>query len=54
MNSRGYGPAVLDKSSTNYNAIRGREQMLIIMEAHNAQAVRLAILLMELDITILR
>lgn len=29
MNSQGYGQAVLDKSSTSYDAIRGREQMLI-------------------------
>ncbi len=29
MNDNGFGPAVLDKSSTNYNAIRGREQLLI-------------------------
>ena len=29
MNDKGFGPAVLDKSSTNYDAIRGREQMLI-------------------------
>lgn len=29
MNGKGFGPAVLDKSSTNYNSIRGREQMLI-------------------------
>ena len=29
MNSKGYGPAVLDKTSSDYNAIRGREQMLI-------------------------
>lgn len=29
MNAKGYGPAVLDKSSSNYQAIRGREQMLI-------------------------
>jgi hypothetical protein len=29
MNKEGYGPAVLDKSSTNTNAIRGREQQLI-------------------------
>ena len=29
MNNKGFDPAVLDKSSTNYNAIRGREQMLI-------------------------
>jgi len=26
---QGYGPAVLDKSSSNSNAIRGREQQLI-------------------------
>lgn len=29
MNSEGFGPAVLDKSSTNKAAIRGREQQLI-------------------------
>jgi hypothetical protein len=29
MNSRGFGKAVLDQSSTSYAAIRGREQMLI-------------------------
>ena len=29
MNDKGFGPAVLDKSSSDYNAIRGREQMLI-------------------------
>lgn len=29
MNKKGYGPAILDKSSTNKNAIRGREQQLI-------------------------
>ena len=29
MNSKGYEPAVLDQTSSNYNAIRGREQMLI-------------------------
>jgi RHS repeat-associated protein len=29
MNSKGYGPAVLDKSSANYSAIRGREQNMI-------------------------
>lgn len=29
MNNQGYGQAVLDKSSTSYDAIRGREQMLI-------------------------
>lgn len=29
MNEKGFGPAQLDKSSTDYNAIRGREQMLI-------------------------
>lgn len=29
MNSKGYGPAVLDKSSANYGAIRGREQNMI-------------------------
>ena len=29
MNSRGYGTAVLDKSSSSAEAIRGREQMLI-------------------------
>ena len=29
MNDRGFGPAVLDKSSSNRSAVRGREQMLI-------------------------
>lgn len=29
MNDKGFGPAVLDKTSDNYEAIRGREQMLI-------------------------
>ena len=29
MNAKGFEPAVLDKSSANYQAIRGREQMLI-------------------------
>ena len=29
MNSKGFGPAMLDKTSDNYKAIRGREQMLI-------------------------
>ena len=29
MNAQGYEPAVLDKSSSSYEAIRGREQMLI-------------------------
>lgn len=29
MNAKGYGPAQLDKSSSSYAAIRGREQMLI-------------------------
>ena len=29
MNEKGYLPAQLDKTSTDYNAIRGREQMLI-------------------------
>jgi hypothetical protein len=29
MNAQGYGPARLDKSSTNRDAIRGREQQLI-------------------------
>ena len=29
MNRKGFDPAVLDKSSSDYNAIRGREQMLI-------------------------
>lgn len=29
MNEEGYGPAQLDKSSTNADAIRGREQQLI-------------------------
>ncbi len=29
MNQQGYGPALLDKSSGNKDAIRGREQMLI-------------------------
>ena len=28
-NQKGFGPAVLDKSSENYGAIRGREQQLI-------------------------
>jgi hypothetical protein len=32
MNEDGYGPAVLDKSSSNGAAIRGREQQLI--DAH--------------------
>jgi len=31
MNDKGFGPAVLDKSSTNAAAIRGREQQLIDM-----------------------
>ena len=31
MNKKGFGPAVLDKSSKNKNAIRGREQQLIDM-----------------------
>ena len=31
MNAKGFGPAVLDKSSNNYDAIRGREQQLIDM-----------------------
>jgi RHS repeat-associated protein len=31
MNKKGFGPAVLDKSSTNATAIRGREQQLIDM-----------------------
>ena len=30
MNAKGFGPAILDKSSSDYNAIRGREQMLIV------------------------
>ena len=29
MNDKGFGPAVLDKTSDNYEAIRGREQILI-------------------------
>ena len=29
MNSKGYGLANLDRSSNNYDAIRGREQLLI-------------------------
>ena len=29
MNEKGFGPAILDKSSSNPNAIRGREQFLI-------------------------
>jgi len=29
MNEEGYGPAVLDKSSANRAAIRGREQQVI-------------------------
>ena len=29
MNSKGFGPAMLDKTSDSYQAIRGREQMLI-------------------------
>ncbi len=29
MNDKGFGPAVLDSSSSNRQAIRGREQMLI-------------------------
>ena len=29
MNKYGYGPAQLDKSSKNYDAIRGREQLQI-------------------------
>ena len=29
MNKKGYGPAVLDKSSNNPNAIRGQEQFMI-------------------------
>ena len=29
MNEKGFGPAILDKSSTNKDAIRGREQQLI-------------------------
>ena len=29
MNDKGFGPAALDKSSTNKDAIRGREQQLI-------------------------
>ena len=29
MNEKGYGPAVLDKSSTNKDAIKGREQQLV-------------------------
>ena len=34
MNKQGFGPAVLDKSSSDYNAIRGREQMLIDKHGH--------------------
>jgi hypothetical protein len=38
MNQEGYGPAILDKSSANSAAIRGREQQLI--DAHGgAQSV---------------
>lgn len=29
MNGKGFGPAVLDKSSSNRLAVRGREQQLI-------------------------
>ncbi len=29
MNDKGFGPAILDESSADYNSIRGREQMLI-------------------------
>jgi hypothetical protein len=29
LNKKGFGPAVLDQTSTNYAAIRGREQQLI-------------------------
>jgi len=29
MNAKGFGPAQLDRSSSSYNAIRGREQLLI-------------------------
>jgi len=29
MNKEGFGPAIRDKSSTNKDAIRGREQQLI-------------------------
>jgi hypothetical protein len=29
MNDEGFGPVQLDKSSTNLDAIRGREQQLI-------------------------
>jgi hypothetical protein len=29
MNERGFGPAVLDKTSTDMAAIRGREQQMI-------------------------
>lgn len=35
MNSKGYDSAVLDKSSKNFNAIRGQEQYLI--EKHGEQ-----------------
>ena len=38
MNEKGYLPAQLDQTSTNYNAIRGREQMLIDANGH-AQSV---------------
>ena len=31
MNKKGFGPAKLDKSSSNYDVIRGREQQLINM-----------------------
>ncbi len=34
MNSKGFGPAVLDETSSDYNAIRGREQMLIDKYGH--------------------
>ncbi len=30
MNDKGFGPAALDKSSINKDAIRGREQQLIV------------------------
>lgn len=29
MNEKGFGPAELDKSSSSYDAIRGREQQMI-------------------------
>ncbi len=48
MNRKGFGPAVLDKSSTNYNSIRGREQLLIEkMVVQNRLVERQVMLLME-------